>query len=319
MTPSLQNTADAFLLRCQALDRTMRREQRGAPGDDELHALSTALWDISDVLAAPPEGGWPEDTGAALRAALGGWLWRSRVWYRAAWKPHGYAGDYRMLELMYDMEGSRFDDPTQPGILNALDASLSTLHCIQGLWHRRRFYRELLQRERGRRGTLRVLDVACGGARYTKDFLEGLDDTSGVTLTLVDQDTSALAFCERHALAPWSEHIHCLSVPIHRLPERLPEDGYDVVMSTGLYDYLDDATARALSTHLASLLAPGGVLVVSNYTPSDPSRHIRRHLTDWHLIERDADALARLLPAGLDVTAASSPERTLAYALGREA
>ena len=272
------------------------------------------------MLSTPPEGGWPGDTGAALRAALGPWLWRSRLWQRAAWKPHGYAGDYQMLELMYDLEGSRFDDPTQPGLLNALDSLLTTLHCIRDLWHRRRFYRALLQTEYQRRGgALRVLDIACGGARYTADFLAGLEDVDGVTITLVDQDTSALAFCQRSALAPWLDRVRFVSLPIHELPQRLTDGGYDVVLSTGLYDYLDAPTARALSAHLAGLLAPGGVLAVSNYTPLDPSRHIRAWVTDWHVIERDAPTLAGLLPASLRVSVDASPERTLTYTLGRQA
>ena len=324
MTPALLSTTEAFLQGCRDLDRTLRREDRCAPTDLEKHVLSTTFWDISDVLAAPPEGGWSADTGRALRIALGPWLWRSQVWYRAAWKPHGYAGDYQMLELMYDLEGNAFDARTQPGVLNALDALLATLHCVQGLWHRRAFYRSLLASEHARRGgRLRVLDVACGGARYTRDFLEGVEadsgDTRGIHLTLVDQDASALAFCEDHALAPWRERVRTLSAPIQRLPRLLQEGGYDVVLSTGLYDYLDAPTARALSAHLGGLLAPGGVLAVSNYTPSDPSRHIRAWITDWHLIMREAHALRRLLPDALDVTAESSPERTLAYALGRKA
>jgi len=324
MTPALLSTTEAFLQGCRDLDRILRRENRCAPTDLEKHTLATAFWDVSDVLAAPPEGGWVADTGDALRAALGPWLWRSQVWYRATWKPHGYAGDYRMLERMYDLEGCAFDDRTQPGVLNALDALLATLHCVQGLWHRRAFYRALLTREHTRRGgRLRVLDVACGGARYIRDFLEGVEagcgDTRGIHLTLVDQDASALAFCEDHALSPWRERLRTLSLPIQHLPRRLREGGYDVVLSTGLYDYLDDPTARALSAHLGGLLAPGGVLAVSNYTPSDPSRHIRAWITDWHLIERDRDRLVRLLPEALEVTTTASPERTLAYALGREA
>jgi hypothetical protein len=80
---------------------------------------------------------------------------------------------------------------------------------------------------------------------------------------------------------------------------------------------LDAPEARALATHLAGLLAPGGALTVSNFVPSDPSRPVRAWLTDWHLVYRDRGDLAAVMAAGLAIRTEGSPDGTLAYAVGR--
>jgi len=310
------DAALAFAERCQTLDRTLRREGRFA-SPFEKDALAGSFWSIAHALDAPPEEGWPDDLGSRLLAVIGPWMWRSLLWNRAYFKPHGYTGDYRMLEGMYDLENNPCEEPYQKDMKNCVFYTLGTLPCVKGLWHRRRFYRDLLRTELDKRGSLKVLDVACGGARYTRDFLTGVEDTSGISITLVDQDASALAYCRNHALAAWGDQIQTYSLPIHKLPQYLSDGDYDLVLSTGLYDYLTDEVAQALSAHLAGLLRPGGVLAVSNYTHTDPSDTVRRWVTDWHLVRRDCDALASVLPPTLDVITTYSPEGTLAYAVGR--
>ena len=39
---------------------------------------------------------------------------RSRLWARSWLKPHGFPGDYRMLEWMYDLELDACAAPTNP-------------------------------------------------------------------------------------------------------------------------------------------------------------------------------------------------------------
>src|SRR5688572_14643023 len=81
---------------------------------------------------------------------------------------------------MYDVEAGAGDDPTQPAIVNCLDYTLTTIHSGQSVWERRRWFAALLQRALAANPQLRILDVACGGSRYTRDFLTGAPDPGGL-------------------------------------------------------------------------------------------------------------------------------------------
>jgi extracellular factor (EF) 3-hydroxypalmitic acid methyl ester biosynthesis protein len=56
------------------------------------------------------------------------------------------------------------------------------------------------------------------------------------------------------------------------------------------------------------LVAPGGLLIVTNVEPANPSRHGMEHLLDWHLNYRRAGDLAALKPDG------ASADETRVYA-----
>ena len=46
---------------------------------------------------------------------------------------------------MYDLEADPCEDPTQPAIVNCLDAALRTVHSMKATWHRRVWLRRLIE------------------------------------------------------------------------------------------------------------------------------------------------------------------------------
>ena len=175
---------------------------------------------------------------ARVREQLNPWFLRSRYWNRAYVKPHGYAGDFRMLEWIYDLEHSDCADPTQPAVVNVLDRLFADLHSAHSVWRRRAWFARLV-RDRVERSSrpLRVLDIACGGSRYLRDVIDDRLD-----VTFVDQDPGALAFVDQWLPAGARRALLC--APVRTLPERLaPGAEFDLVISTGLFDYLPDADA----------------------------------------------------------------------------
>lgn len=307
--------ARAFCALAAELDRTFRRAGETVPTQAANKALAESFWEAA--AATEQAQGADDAVKEQCRQEMSRWLFRSRYWNRAFHKPHGYAGDFRMLEWMYDLENDPCADPTQPAIVNCLDALFATVHSVRSIWERRTWFARLLSAEFASRGRLRVLDVASGGARYLCDFLSSVDDTTHIEVTLVDQDASALAYCRHHSLGAWSDRVKTLNLPIASLPERLHSGDYDVILSTGLFDYLDDAAAAHLLGHLARLTCPGAVVAISNFHPEDPSRFVTDWLVDWPLIYRDEDACSRLFPQGMEVATSRSKTRALAYAFGR--
>jgi extracellular factor (EF) 3-hydroxypalmitic acid methyl ester biosynthesis protein len=76
----------------------------------------------------------------------------------------------------------------------------------------------------------------------------------------------------------------------------LGQERYDLIYCSGLYDYLNDRMIKALNTRLYDRLQPGGLLVVTNFDPYNPIRHIMEFVFDWFLIHRDGRDLAALAP-----------------------
>ena len=275
-----------------AIDRAARREARSLPLPEEHAAAARGFWDAMWA-CADAEGGFDEGELAAVRARvreqLNPWFLRSRYWNRAYLKPHGYAGDFRMLEWIYDLERSDCADPAQPAVVNVLDRLFAGLHSAQSVWRRRAWFARLV-RDRLERSPrpLRVLDIACGGSRYLRDVIDGRVD-----VTFVDQDPSALAFVDQWLPAGSTARLLC--APVRKLPDLLaPGAEFDLVISTGLFDYLPDADAAALAAQMYALRAPGGNVVICNFAPCDPSRTVTDWICEWPLIYRDAAQLGTL-------------------------
>lgn len=316
----LHEACDTFQKTLAALEKRLLQGESTIPPPEAKEEVAQAMWSLSDACERRLPSLDPDLAAAAvklIRDQVGPWLWRSALFYRSYWKPHGYTGDYRMLELMYDLE-SRGDDPYQPALVNCLDYAFSTIHSVRAVWERRHWFCNFLLHEYTRNdGELEILDIACGGARYQRDFLTSVHDTRRVSLTLIDQDAAAVAYSTGCSLAPWSHAITAMGKPLRELDRYIAGRSFHVIIATGIYDYLDDPTAIAFSALLRAHLRPGGALAISNFHPEDRSRFVKTLLGDWDLIFRTEDEVRALFPGDLDVTLLRSQERSLVIALAR--
>src|ERR1700743_1910522 len=119
------DAAATFVLELNQLDRRARRDARTLPTQHELSAVRTLFWDGLIEAIADAErtlaSGARDLLADEVRSMLAPWLLRSRYWNRSLVKPHGYPGDYRMLEMMYDLETASMADPCSPAVANVLD------------------------------------------------------------------------------------------------------------------------------------------------------------------------------------------------------
>ena len=77
---------------------------------------------------------------------------------------------------------------------------------------------------------------------------------------------------------------------------------YDLVYCAGLFDYLSDRVCKRLVKTFYDLLAPDGLLLVTNVDPSNPISHIMEYMLEWHLVYRNSAQLLKLHPcSSLDV------------------
>jgi hypothetical protein len=82
----------------------------------------------------------------------------------------------------------------------------------------------------------------------------------------------------------------------------------DLVYAAGLYDYLEDSVARALTTALFRMLNPGGRLLIANFTPATADAAFMEAILDWHLTYRTEEQTRNLL-LGIDTAAIAAIEQ----------
>jgi SAM-dependent methyltransferase len=227
---------------------------------------------------------WRERGPEYLRGCLQG---------HALAKPYGYAGDFEMMDRIYSGQISsdhRFRNwdvffqaqPAAVAVRNRapyLAACLSHTHARVG----------------GR--PLHVLDLGCGPAHHLAPWLHA---NPGVRMEVscVDNDPRALS---RAAEVCHDARVHFVrgnAVRFH------PEGPYDLIWSSGLFDYVSDRAFVRLVRRLRAALGGDGELVVGNFDVANPSRTYMELVTDWYLHHRSSTDLLRIsLLAGADADA----------------
>lgn len=309
---------NAFL---EKTDRFFRKNAITIPDIDSKKSVADAYWKLFEVVSQFEKNYSDCDLSAykvAFRSIISPWLCRSYFFCRAFIKPNGYAGDYKVIDTTYDLEQAVGNDPTEPAIVNCLDYVISTLHSVVSLWERRHWLKDLLLEELNNKGKLKVLDVACGGARYIQDFLESAKDSSKISITLLDQDPAALAFAETINLKDWSENITTICAPIKHLSSALPDEKYDFIISSGLFDYLDHPTGSAMLDLLSRKLETNGVLAITNFHLEDGSGVAKDWGSDWPLVLREDHHVTALFPENVPADIKRSENGSLIMAKGRK-
>jgi extracellular factor (EF) 3-hydroxypalmitic acid methyl ester biosynthesis protein len=225
------------------------------------------------------------------------------IWHHAYSKPRGYPGDFELMNLMYETRrrGSTIFSRIlhQLGLDERLAATVRTR-------------RELLADQisglvRGRSlkhgNEIRITNLGAGPAQELGDVLREWDGAGRLVLTLIDQDPAALEFANR-ALRMTGAcfgdrlEVRCRHVAFRELVKDqilLHEIAdQDIVYSAGFLDYLPDGVATALVSHLASLLRPGGWLLVGNALDARDVKWVPEYVLDWHMIYRTEQDMRRL-------------------------
>lgn len=200
-------------------------------------------------------------------------------------KPHGYAGDFEVIDRIYthwlssDSELVRHDEYFQSQA--APMAVRNRKHFLKGLL--------LNLAERSTLRPAKVLNVGSGPARDVFEFFREWPGAP-VVVHCVDIDPRAIDYASK-LCAPYSNNIRFEQINALRL--RLHET-YDLIWSAGLFDYLNDQWFKTLASRYYGFLEPQGELVIGNFSSTNPTRPAMELLCEWYLEHRDADKLLQL-------------------------
>jgi len=212
-------------------------------------------------------------------------------------KPRGYPGDAVLIDYIYsgDCRLSEAESVSQIG-QQIFEYNRDTPAC-KAVRARRDVVRDAIDQLCERVARPSILSVACGHLREAWMAQAVRTGRAGRFIGL-DQDEMSIEVV-RHELGPLGVVPVCNSIKA-LFRGALADETFDLIYSTGLYDYLDDRLAAKLTERLYHMLNPGGKLIVANFLPGIEGAGYMEAFMDWKLIYRTREqmlALAASLPA----------------------
>lgn len=257
----------------------------GGPRPEEFGRVArviSELWELVGIGEVDRDAIWDlwRDLGSGyLHDTMQGFAWS---------KPHGYAGDFEMIDRIYTRWMSpspthrRWDEFFHVGAAPRAVRNRSLVLGEQLDW--------LAEHEP--RGA--VLNVGCGPCRDVASWLAVRRD-SYISLTNLDADAKAIRYA-KEVLAGVAGDSRIRFVEANVLRYR-GDERFDLIWSAGLFDYLEDRVFVRVLRRLNEQLAAGGRIVVGNFATNNPDRGYMELIGDWHLIHRSPDDLRRLASA----------------------
>jgi SAM-dependent methyltransferase len=146
---------------------------------------------------------------------------------------------------------------------------------------------EALRRQH--RSPVRVLDLACGPAHHLARWLTD-NPLAPVEILCLDQDARAL---DKAAVVcgDTGGRVRFEQANVLRFA---PQETYDRVWSSGLFDYLGDPAFVRLAARFRSALRRGGEIVLGNFAPHAATRAYMELVSDWDVRYRSEEELLRL-------------------------
>jgi extracellular factor (EF) 3-hydroxypalmitic acid methyl ester biosynthesis protein len=204
-------------------------------------------------------------------------------------------------------------DPHEGGTLFAKLVNVVFLQNPPAEAHRNRIHhliRRLNEEARrvsaeGRR--LQVMNLGCGPAREVQEFMEKDPISDQVDFLLLDFNGQTLEYTRQRLFETRKAHgrrtgIMFLEKSVNQLLKEAirgapQEKLFDFVYCAGLFDYVSERICKRLNDLFYAMLAPGGLMLVTNVDASKPFKHSMDYLMDWHLIYRNRAEMAGLMPS----------------------
>lgn len=236
---------------------------------------------------------------AFAREKVGPLVYGAPFAHRAYSKPRGYAGDYEMMNQLYrnDLAGATtfdkcmhkyfIDEPSGEAVKNRgkyLCAKIQNLIT------------------ESKKNHIKILSVASGPALEVQTFLTNKSFPKGKTVEFhfIDQDEEALKHAQKEILSlerfvksGYKFEFHNLAIK-NILGRGIPNPGFDLIYSAGLFDYFTDPVATAAGHVFFKALNEDGITIIGNFSKSNPNIPFMELVLDWHLIYRDDEDLLKL-------------------------
>ena len=205
-------------------------------------------------------------------------------------KPRGYPGDAVLIDYIYSGNCLSEAEPVSEIGKRIFEYNRDTPAC-KAVRARRDVVRDSIDRLCERVARPSILSVACGHLREAWMAQAVRAGRSGRFIGL-DQDQLSLQVVRQElgtlGVVPICNSIKAL------FRGALADETFDLIYSTGLYDYLDDRLASKLTERLYRMLNPDGRLIVANFLPGIEGAGYMEAFMDWKLIYRTREQMLSL-------------------------
>jgi extracellular factor (EF) 3-hydroxypalmitic acid methyl ester biosynthesis protein len=269
---------------CGGLDGALELIESGRVHDG-MESLVASLRTERERLAPAAWRGFVRDT--LLAHPIRRVVHEDPLTSRAFMKPRGYSGDAVMMDFIY---GTR---PASAPTRRAAEIYRYTTNgpASRAVRHRRQLLASLIDETAAERRGARVLAIACGHLREAELSAAVREGGLG-ELVALDQDATSLEVVAREygAFGVRTERGSVRGL----LSGSAALRGFDLVYAAGLFDYLEERTARRVCEAMFDAARPGGRVLIANFLPGIPDAGYMEGLMDWNLVYRTETELLGL-------------------------
>jgi extracellular factor (EF) 3-hydroxypalmitic acid methyl ester biosynthesis protein len=201
---------------------------------------------------------------------------------RAYEKPRGYAGDAVMIDYIYGSE-EYWPVPQASELGRQIFEYTTNSPAPEGVRARRAYVAKEIDKCADAIHRPHVLSLAAGNFREAL-LSSAVKRRKLGRIVALDSDAESLSEvgrCYGH-LGIESKHtsVRQLFGNKHQLGK------YDLVYSTGLFDYLNQKSSCRLAANMFNMLNPGGKIIIANFLPDIPDVGYMEVFMGWNLIYR---------------------------------
>jgi diguanylate cyclase (GGDEF)-like protein/PAS domain S-box-containing protein len=266
-------------------DYLMSFVERGGPEPSEYVELNDYYSSINSMLK---EGKISRSQIRELWAACGEAFSEDTLQGFVYKKPHGYRGDYEIIDRIY------MGWISHKKHLENWDKFFHWQTSAKAVRNRKEYFKNILSEiDRSQVIEPVVLNLASGPCRDIYEY-KCEYPLSKIHFDCLDMDSNAIEYSKQLFS---DSNVNFLCENAFRF---YSEKRYDLIWSAGLFDYLDEEKFVFLLRSLIKMLAINGKMVIGNFSTLNPSRDCME-LVEWFLFHRDITELTELaIKAGAD-------------------
>jgi len=227
------------------------------------------------------------------------------ILYRSWAKPLGFAGDHVTMDYIYEREW------VGETLFAKLMHRYGTEHpASETVRARKVFLKKLISQAafesdgRADDELRNVVTLGCGPAREMVEFAQEYEGSRSLQFTLIDQDNGALGMANKQ-LSPLvmsgdsrigAQYLYVAFAQLIRDAELFGNvPPANLLYCSGLFDYVSTGKAKLLISRLFDKVAPGGRIVIGNFSAPAVSSWTQTYLLDWNLRYRTREEMEELL------------------------
>ncbi len=257
------------------MDRIKHIISNGGPTKSDYSALKQAIDEIRNL---------SEEDEQSLMEILKPVLDVNTMQGHAHIKPHGYPGDYEMIDKIYTQWKS--NDPN----LKLWDDFFHSQEAPIAVRNRKKYFINLVKTiTQSSTQPINILNIGSGPARDVKEYYD-IDKTSPVRFDCIEMDKKAI----HYASSLCHEHIDKINFINKNIFRFKALKKYNLIWSAGLFDYFSDKQFISLLQRLKNNAVKNGCIVIGNFSNNNPSKSYMEKFGSWFLNHRSKDELIEL-------------------------